>query len=159
MYPSSTECSQELQPHPSIGNHYCFTLNTHRKNEPGGHWLAFLFNTNTNNLGYFDSFGFPLSVYTYVYEAMRACNVLSPCLRANTLGMIQSTTSTVCGHYCIAELYWRAKYMDASVDRFAHVLISTSTAPLERDKFIVERLRTITSKHPCCTTNYLVSVR
>ena len=149
---SSTECNQEFQPHSNIGNHYCFILNTHPKDEPGEHWLAFLFNTNTNRLEYFDSFGFPLSMYTHVYEAMSSCNVLSSCVRVNTLGMLQSTSSTVCGHYCIAELYWRAKHMDASVDRFAHILISTNATPLERDKFVVERLRTITSKHPCCAT-------
>ena len=127
-------------------------MNTHPKNEPGEHWLAFLFNTNTNKLEYFDSFGFPLSVYTHIHESVISCNMLSTCVRVNTLGMIQSTTSTVCGHYCVAELYWRAKHMNASLDKFAHIVMSTNTAPHERDKFIVERLRTITSKHPCCAT-------
>jgi hypothetical protein len=127
-------------------------LNTHPNNKPGEHWLAFFFNSNTGKLEYFDSFGFPISVYENVHAAMSSCDLLLICVRVNTLGMIQSTTSTVCGHFCIAELYCRSKHIDAPADKFAHVAMSTSTSPDARDKFIVDRLRTITSKHPCCSS-------
>jgi Adenovirus endoprotease len=142
----------ERHPHLDLGHNYCFILNTHPNNAPGEHWLAFLFNSNTRKLEYFDSFGLPISVYENVHVAMSSCDLLPICMCVNTLGMIQSTTSTVCGHFCIAELYWRSKHIDAPADKFAHVAMSTSTSPDVRDKFIVDRLRTITSKHPCCSS-------
>jgi hypothetical protein len=140
----------ERHPLFEIGHNYCFILNTHPKNAPGEHWLAFYFNSNTKKLEYFDSFGFPISVYEDIYSAMKCCELLSICVCVNTLGMIQDTSSTVCGHYCVAELYWRSKHTDAPAEKFAHVAMSTSTLPAARDKFIVDRLRTIASKHPCC---------
>ena len=142
----------ERHPHLDVGHNYCFILNTHPNNKPGEHWLAFFFNSNTGKLEYFDSFGFPISVYENVHAAMSSCDLFPICVRVNTLGMIQSTTSTVCGHFCIAELYWRSKHIDTPADKFAHVAMSTSTSPDARDKFIVDRLRTITSKHPCCSS-------
>jgi hypothetical protein len=142
----------ERHPHLDLGHNYCFILNTHPNNAPGEHWLAFFFNSNTRKLEYFDSFGLPISVYEHVHAAMSSCDLFPICVRVNTLGMIQSTTSTVCGHFCIAELYWRSKHIDTPADKFAHVAMSTSTSPDARDKFIVDRLRTITSKHPCCSS-------
>jgi hypothetical protein len=94
---------------------------------------------------YFDSLSFPISVYDNVHAAMSSRDLLPICVRVNTLGMIQSTTSTVCGHFYIAEQYWRSKHTDTRADRFPHVSVSASTSPDARDKFIVDRLRTITS--------------
>ena len=142
----------ERHPQLELGHNYCFILNTHPNNAPGEHWLAFYFNSNTRKLEYFDSFGFPVSVYEHVHSALNSCDLLSICVSVNTLGMIQSTSSSVCGHFCVAELYWRSKHTNTPADKFAHVAMATSTSPDTRDKIIVDRLRAITSKHPCCSS-------
>jgi len=119
--------------------HYCFVLNTHPSGSPGEHWLAFFFNANTHELEYFDSFGFQLAMYPDVNAALEVCNLLVSCVRANPVGMLQSTTSTVCGHYCVAFLYWRALHMNSPVAHFALCIMNSySTATAEqRDALIV----------------------
>jgi hypothetical protein len=140
-----------MERHPSLdtAHHYCFILNTHTNREPGEHWLAFFYNGDTHNLEYFDSFGFPLSMYANVKVALDSCNLLSLCVRANS-HMLQAITSTVCGHYCIAFLYWRARNLGTSASNFAHAIMSEYATAEDRDKLIVSRLRAVTFRHPCC---------
>ena len=140
----------ERHPQLDVTQRYCFVLNTHPSGSPGEHWLAFFFNPTTQKLEYFDSFGFPLSMYAAVNAALDACRLLSICVRANTLGMLQSTTTTVCGHYCVAFIHWRAAHANTSLTTFASHIMSTHTAAEQRDRIIVTSLRTITRKHPCC---------
>jgi hypothetical protein len=131
---------------------YCFVLNTHPRSAPGEHWLAFFYNSNTRQLEYFDSFGFELAMYTHVNAALDSCKLLPICVRANRTGMLQSIMSTVCGHYCIAFLYWRAKHVNASVADFAHALMYKYSESYLRDKDIVTQLRAAVARHPCCAT-------
>ena len=130
--------------------HYCFILNTHRSGAPGEHWLAFFLNHTTHKLEYFDSFGFPLSAYADVYASLDSCQLLPFCVHANNAGMLQSLTSTVCGHYCIAFLFWRAKNVHTDVNYFARFIKASQPSADERDKLIVELLREVTLRHPCC---------
>jgi hypothetical protein len=149
-----TNIANATERHPplELDHKYGFILNTHPSNAPGEHWLAFFFNSNNKKLEYFDSFGFAISVYEHVHSAMSTCDLLPICVSANTVGMTQSTSSSVCGHFCVAELYWRSKHTSTPAGRFTHVAMSTSASPDTRDKFVVDRLRTITSKHPCCSS-------
>jgi hypothetical protein len=128
--------------------HYCFILNTHAHGEPGEHWLAFFYNCDTGVLEYFDSFGFALSVHATVYAALDACNLAAGAKAVNTAGMLQSLKSTVCGHYCVMYLYWRAKHCNVSPILFSRS-VSLQGNATERDKYIVQRLRTLLSQHAC----------
>jgi Adenovirus endoprotease len=129
---------------------YCFILNTHPSSAPGEHWLAFLFNHFTHKLEYFDSFGFALNTYADVYAGLDSCGLLPFCEAANNVGMLQSLTSTVCGHYCVAFLFWRSKNVRTHISYFARFIMSSHTAADRRDKLIVELLREVTLRHPCC---------
>lgn len=133
-------------------HHSCFILNTHPSNQPGEHWLAFFFNRGTQRLEYFDSFGFPITMYANVNAALEASPWLPVCMSANTTGMLQSLTSTVCGHYCVAFLFWRAKHLNESCERFAQNVKFLHPNAANSDKFIVETLHLITNKHPCCAS-------
>jgi hypothetical protein len=132
--------------------HCCFILNTHPSGEPGEHWLAFLFNGHTRKLEFFDSFGFPLEMYSEVNAALLSCQLLPMCVRANSVGMLQSMSSAVCGHFCVAYLYWRVNNMTTAVGSFAHRIMGSHASDVQRDKLVVARLRTLTVSHPCCAT-------
>ena len=134
------------------GEHCCFILNTHPSSAPGEHWLAFLFNAHTRKLEFFDSFGFPLALYSEVYAALQSCQLLPMCIRANSVGMLQSMTSAVCGHFCVAYLYWRARNITATAGNFAQTIMRSHATDTLRDKLVVARLRTLTISHPCCAT-------
>jgi hypothetical protein len=111
----------------------CFVLNTHPNGAPGEHWLAFFYNSKTRQLEYFDSFGLPLSMFAHVNAALDSHNILPIVTRANKAGMLQSITSTVCGHYCIAFLHWRAKHLSVGVDTFARTLMHKYAESDQRD--------------------------
>ena len=138
--------------------HCCFILNTHPSDQPGEHWLAFLFNANTRKLEYFDSFGLSLAMYSAVNAALLSNQLLPLCVRANSQGMLQSLSSTVCGHYCIAYLHWRAGHTNAHIDSFAHSILVSNRSPSKRDKLVVVRMRTLTNSHPCCATQLFGSI-
>jgi hypothetical protein len=149
---NDTSTAERYQPL-AANQHYCFVVNTHPNGAPGEHWLAFFVNGNTRQIEYFDSFRFPLAAYSHVYLAFQSRNLLPLCVDANTAGMLQSVTSTVCGHYCVAFLYWRAKHTKAPTEHFARNLMLTANASAnKRDALVVARLRAITTNHPCCST-------
>ena len=142
----------ERHPQLDAKQHYCFILNTHTSDLPGEHWLAFFFNGSTQQLEYFDSFDLPLAIYTNVKSALDSHRLLPLCVRANTLGMIQAMNSAVCGHYCVAFLFWRATHTSSPLTNFAHTIMNSHTAAQQRDMLIVARLRAVAAKHPCCRT-------
>ena len=70
-------------------------INTHRKNQPGEHWLALIL-TKTKCF-YFDSFGAPIleeMIVSYLQQKYKKVTVNNEC--------IQHFTSASCGLFCIA---------------------------------------------------------
>ena len=70
-------------------------INTHRKNQPGEHWLALVL-TKTKCF-YFDSFGAPIleeMIVSYLQQKYKKVTVNNEC--------IQHFTSASCGLFCIA---------------------------------------------------------
>jgi hypothetical protein len=128
--------------------HCCFILNTHPHDKPGEHWLAFFYNNNTHTLEYFDSFGMELSAYVDVYSSCEQCNLIDMLRPVNTLGMLQSPQSAVCGHYCVAFLYWRARHCTRPRTLFS-ISIAAQGSPTQRDKYIVRLMHTLLSRRSC----------
>jgi hypothetical protein len=149
---SNVATSMERHPQLDVNQGYTFIMNTDPASAPGEHWLAFFYNGRTHKLEYFDSFGFPLSMYAHVNASFSACNLTNIMVRVNQSHMLQALTSTVCGHYCAAFIQWRARHKHSNVGGFTKQLMSTHSTSLGRDTYIVKRLRTITSMHPCCSS-------
>ena len=137
---------------PRANQNFCFILNTHPNSRPGEHWIAFFYNVNTHKLEYFDSFGLSIGMYAHVHSALGERDLLDICLPANATGMLQSITTTVCGHYAVLFLCHRSKYASAPISRFAQIISRMHSNGSERDKLVVEQLRSLTSLHPCCNT-------
>jgi hypothetical protein len=141
-----------IRPHADFDKYkyYCFILNTHPSSAPGEHWLAFFFNGHTRKLEYFDSFGFQLVAYPDVHAGLSCRELMPLCSPANNVGMLQSLRSTVCGHYCVAFLFWRSRHIHANAGYFARCIKSSHAVAERRDKLTVELLREVTIRHPCC---------
>ena len=73
----------------------CFVVNSDTSQLPGEHWIAFYY-TDIDNSEFFDSYGLSPLVYGFDVDSLYS----SRCL--------QSSTSTVCGQYCIYFLYHRS---------------------------------------------------
>ena len=129
--------------------HYAFILNTHPHDQPGEHWLAFVYNTHTRILEYFDSFGMALPMYVDIYTALDKCNLTILCRPVNGAGMLQSVTSTICGHYCVVFLCWRAKHCTSPPTQFSLIVAMVGTCD-RRDRHIVQVLNTLLSRANCC---------
>jgi hypothetical protein len=130
--------------------HCCFILNTDPHNLPGAHWLAFFYNHYTSRLEYFDSYGMDLSMYADVYDALRSRGLTALCTAANSLGSLQSDSSFVCGHYCIAFLYWRSKCTFAPATHFSISLARAQRTAIQRDKYIVSVVHNLLRRGNCC---------
>jgi hypothetical protein len=131
--------------------HCCFILNTEPCGQAGEHWLAFFCNHYADTLEYFDSYGMAIETYTVVHECLRSCGLASLCTPASSVGCLQSDVSSVCGHYCIAFLYWRAKYTSAPLTRFSISLATAHSPALQRDKHVLKIVRDLLSRSNCCT--------
>jgi hypothetical protein len=131
--------------------HCCFILNTEPRSLPGEHWLAFFYNHYTDTLEYFDSYGMGLETYSDVYESLSSSGLVALCTPANTVGCLQSDVSLVCGHYCIAFLYWRAKHITAPPTHFSVALATAHHTAIQRDKHIVSIVRDLVRRGNCCT--------
>ena len=86
--------SDDLPPIPKILP-ASMIINTHRKNQPGEHWLALIL-TKTKCF-YFDSFGAPIleeTIVSYLCQKYHKVTVNNEC--------IQHFTSASCGLFCIA---------------------------------------------------------
>ena len=130
--------------------HCCFILNTEPRGLPGEHWLAFFYNHYADTLEYFDSYGMGLETYDVVYEALRSRGLIALCTPANSVGCLQSDVSFVCGHYCIAFLYWRAKNISAPPTHFSISLAKAHYTAIQRDKYIVKIVRDLLRRGNCC---------
>ena len=70
-------------------------INTHKKNQPGEHWLAIVL--TKHKCFYFDSFGVPImeeTIVSYLQQKYKKVTVNNEC--------IQHFTSASCGLFCIA---------------------------------------------------------
>ena len=70
-------------------------INTHKKNQPGEHWLALVL--TKHKCFYFDSFGVPIMediIISYLQQKYKKVIINNEC--------IQHTFSTSCGLFCIA---------------------------------------------------------
>jgi hypothetical protein len=130
--------------------HCCFILNTDPGSLPGAHWLAFFYNHYVDKLEYFDSYGLNLDAYADVYEALRSRGLTALCTAANSLGSLQSDSSLVCGHYCIAFLYWRSKCTFAPAAHFSTSLATAQRSSIRRDKYVVSVVRDLLRRGNCC---------
>ena len=86
--------SDDLPPIPKILP-ASMIINTHRKNQPGEHWLALVL--TKHKCFYFDSFGAPIleeTIVKYLQQKYRKVTVNNEC--------IQHFTSAFCGLFCIA---------------------------------------------------------
>ena len=72
---------------------WCLILNTDPKNQAGTHWLA-LYAPLFGGIELFDSFGFSPNMYSL--------DVLKP---LHSSFSFQSSSNSVCGHYCIVYIY------------------------------------------------------
>ena len=82
---------------PSFPKHLPASLiiNTHKKNQPGEHWLALVL--TKHKCFYFDSFGVPIMdeiIVSYLRQKYQKVTVNNEC--------IQHFTSASCGLFCIA---------------------------------------------------------
>ena len=130
--------------------HCCFILNTEPHGKPGQHWLAFFYNHHGNALEYFDSYGMELATYADVYESMCTCGLIALCTPANSVRWLQSASSFVCGHYCIAFLHWRAKNTHAPPTHFSISLATAHSTAIQRDKYVVKIVRDLIQRANCC---------
>ena len=138
---------------PSIdrSSHCCFILNTEARGQPGQHWLAFFYNQYDDTLEYFDSYGMTLATYDIVYTSLHSRGLLAFCVPANSIGCLQSVMSFVCGHYCIAFLYWRSKHKHTTLTRFSICLMRMHNTAADRDKYVVKFVRDLLQRGNCCT--------
>ena len=70
-------------------------VNTHKKNQPGEHWLGLVL--TKNKCFYFDSFGAPIIediIISYLHQKYKKVIINNEC--------IQHTYSASCGLFCIA---------------------------------------------------------
>jgi len=104
-----------------ITHSVCCIVNTDPSSLPGKHWVAFFndasFKNNKSSLEFFDSFGLKPSFY-------KLGGNTSIEFQSNPFPL-QSSHSTVCGHYCILYLYLRSRYLAN------HIQASASQTPLE----------------------------
>ena len=80
----------------------CFIANTHERNKPGAHWLAFFIDEN-KHVEFFDPYGLPPSFYgihSYLSKVSSTWSYNSK--------RIQAQFSNSCGHICLFYLYLRA---------------------------------------------------
>lgn len=80
---------------PPIKKETTFIVNTDPQDEKGSHWLA-MYITDEETVEFFDSFGFPPSVYEPYISTYAS---LFSNVKWNEMSF-QSPTSNVCGQYC-----------------------------------------------------------
>ena len=84
-----TDLNREIRP-------WCLILNTDPKDQPGTHWLAH-YAPSAGSIVLFDSFGFSSSMYSLDF-----LNLL------HSSYSYQSPSTSVFGHYCIVDIYFRS---------------------------------------------------
>jgi hypothetical protein len=132
-------------------SHCCCILNTDARGLPGEHWLAFFYNHQTGVLEYFDSYGMQIVTYDDVHSSLLSCGLVALCTPANSIGCLQSDMSLVCGHYCIAFLYWRSKNIHTAPTHFSICLTQAHNTAAGRNKYTVKFVRDLVHRGNCCT--------
>ena len=137
----------------AISQNCCFIINTHPRGMPGEHWLALYFNSYTQRLEYFDSFGLPVSAFPVVCSELSRRNLIYLIVEANSMNRrLQSVDSTVCGHYCALFLYVRSRMpllLPAVVVNLE--LRNVAHSSQQRDRYVVRRIAELTRTHACCS--------
>lgn len=98
VYPCD-QLPTEIQSYPT-----CFISNVDSSTEPGSHWLAFYL-PSEDEIEFFDSYGNPPSFFRK--EIMDFVSRYSK-MDFNPM-TLQSTSTAVCGQYCIFYLYCRCR--------------------------------------------------
>lgn len=137
--------ADEVPTIPNLAHNYCFVLNTDPAHQPGRHWLAFHY--NGRDLEYFDSYGEELDTYPHVSASIRASGLT--CVRVNT-ATLQSLMSTVCGHWCVFFLLWRARYISKPAHVFGTVFSRVRNTASKRDEVVVREVRALVDRSRCC---------
>ena len=75
-----------------------YVVNTDYSFQPGEHWVAIALNHNSSST-YFDSYGFPPTMYPDIYNTIVA-NTKNGKILWNKI-RLQGPLSTVCGDYCV----------------------------------------------------------
>lgn len=83
----------------------CFILNTDRSGHDGTHWLAIFIDVR-RRWEFFDSYGYPPSFYGLT-------------LKHYNVNRLQSSSSLVCGQYCLMYLMYRCRGFNLS--DFSHL--------------------------------------
>jgi hypothetical protein len=83
-------------------------INTDPSNQPGMHWIA-VYQETPDIVEVFDSFGKEIS--TYGIDAFKSKRII------NQTDQLQSSSSTVCGQYCLFFLLRRA-----SGEKYTHII-------------------------------------
>jgi hypothetical protein len=125
---------------------------------PGEHRLAFYFNSRTRMLEYFDSFALPAALHASVHASLVSQHLLQMCVNADTCGMLQSTSSTVCGHYSVMYLLLRSRSPRAPLGCVSQQLACSAPTADLRDVRIVTSIRNISARHPCCSAALTPSI-
>ena len=135
------DCIPSLASSGASGPDKCFILNTDPRTKPGAHWLAFFYDSSTRQLAYFDSFGLPLSFHGLVAHTLplRYRNVRI--IGVNTVGMLQSPDTMVCGYYCALYLHYHTKYGTSGIA--VEKLRRLGSTPLRRDKAVAARVHVL----------------
>ena len=106
-----------------------FIANVDTSDKPGSHWVAFYF-TKDREGEFFDSYGLPPSNYAGTFT--RFLNNNSKEWNFNSM-TLQSTTSKVCGHYCLYYALFRCR--NISLSTIVHRFSSNKS----RNDFLVRR--------------------
>lgn len=108
----------------------CFIINTHNRNQPGEHWLAFYVCQN-GDVEFFDPIGIPPSFY----NLNKYLEIISRGKIKYTMKRIQGYFSNYCGIYCVYFLSRRCRG-----DSFKQIIDGFSSCE-ENDKFIKNKIK------------------
>ena len=107
----------------------CFVANTHERNKPGAHWLAFFIDEN-KHIEFFDPYGLHPSFYgidTYLNQVSTTWSYNSK--------RIQAQLSNSCGQICLFYLYFRARYFSLN-----DILINFTNDYKNNEKIVLDFL-------------------
>lgn len=108
----------------------CFIVNTHERNKPGAHWLAF-FVDEDKRVEFFDPYGLHPSFYgidTYLNKVSSSWSYNSK--------RIQAQLSNSCGQICLFYLYLKARHFSLN-----DILVNFSNDYKNNEKIVFDFLK------------------
>jgi hypothetical protein len=114
-----------------------YISNTDPSSSEGSHWVAF-YHTASNRCEFFDSFGFPPSVYGFHVRC-----------QLHNARAVQMDTSTTCGHHCVNFIVHRILNNNLNPQRFANSLFSRYRTKLSIDRHVKARIDALSRKPAC----------